>query len=125
MARSSKNGQAGYEKGVPGSHWGVFEEIYGGEGGTFLVLVSHKTLAEVDKGFASDKDFAAAMGEDGMKKLDELFAASVASTTQQLFAFSPEMSYPSDEFIKSDPDYWKPKAMSAPKAPAAEKKDKP
>lgn len=120
-----KMAKAGYEKGVPGSHWGMFEEVYGGDGGTYLLLISHKSLAEVDKAFAADKDFAAAMGEDGMKKLDELFAASVESTSQQLFAFSPEMSYPQDEWIKADPDYWKSKAMAAPKAPAADKKDKP
>src|SRR5580704_2736729 len=125
-----KMAKAGYEKGVPGSHWGMFEEVYGGDGGTYLLLISHKSLAEVDKAFAADKDFAAAVGEDGMKKLDELFAASVESTSQQLFAFSPEMSYPQDEWIKADPDYWKPKAMGAAKAPAAEKpaaekKDKP
>jgi hypothetical protein len=120
-----KMAKAGYEKGVPGSHWGMFEEVYGGDGGTYLLLTSHKSLAEVDKAFAADKDFAAAVGEDGMKKLDELFAASVESTSQQLFAFSPEMSYPQDEWIKADPDYWKPKAMGAAKAPAAEKKDKP
>jgi hypothetical protein len=123
-----KMAKAGYEKGVPQSHWGTFEQVYGGEGGSYLVLISHKTLAEVDKGFATDKDFATAMGEEGMKKLDELFAACVESTSQQLFAFSPEMSYPSDEFIKADPDYWKPKAMAAkmPAAekPAADKKDK-
>jgi hypothetical protein len=125
-----KMAKAGYEKGVPGSHWGMFEEVYGGEGGTFLLLISHKSLAEVDKAFAADKDFATAMGEEGMKKLDELFAACVQSTSQQLFAFSPEMSYPQDEWIKADPDYWKPKAMGAAKMPAAEKpsaekKDKP
>jgi hypothetical protein len=125
-----KMAKAGYEKGVPGSHWGMFEEVYGGDGGTYLLLISHKSLAEVDKAFAADKDFAAAVGEDGMKKLDELFAASVESTSQQLFAFSPEMSYPQDEWIKADLDYWKPKAMGAAKAPAAEKpaaekKDKP
>jgi hypothetical protein len=120
-----KMAKAGYEKGVPGSHWGMFEEVYGGDGGTYLLLISHKSLTEVDKAFAADKDFAAAVGEDGMKKLDELFAASVESTSQQLFAFSPEMSYPQDEWIKADPDYWKPKAMAAPKVPTAEKKDKP
>jgi hypothetical protein len=124
-----KMAKAGYEKGIPESHWGMFEQVYGGEGSSYLLLISHKTLAEVDKGFAADKDFAAAMGEEGMKKLDELFAASVESTSQQLFAFSPEMSYPQEEWIKADPDYWKPKSMAAkmPAAekPAAEKKDKP
>lgn len=117
----------GYEKAVPGAHWGMFEEVYGGDGGTFLMLIAHKSLSEIDQGFAEDKQFEAALGEDGMKKLDELYAASVASDQEQLFAFNPHMSYVKDEWIKADPGFWKPKAAatSATKAPAEEKKAKP
>ena len=101
--------KAAYEKGVPGSHWGVFNQVYGGEGGSYLVLTSRKTLAEVDHGFqVEDKQFEAAIGADGMKKLDELIAASVESSLHQLFAFNPHMSYVADEWIKADLDFWKP-----------------
>jgi len=119
--------KAGYEKAVPGAHWGMYEEIYGGDGGTYLVLTSHKSLAEIDQAFADYKQFEAALGEDGMKKLDELSGASVESSQQQLFAFNPHMSYVKDEWIKADPGFWKPKAAakSAAKAPAEEKKAKP
>jgi hypothetical protein len=120
-----KMAKAGYEKGLPDSHWGMFEEVYGGDGGTYLLLSSHKSLSEIDKAFASDKNFAAALGEEGMKKLDEMFAASVESTSEQLFAFSPEMSYPQDDWVKADPGYWKPKGMTPAKTPAADKKEKP
>lgn len=117
-----KMAKAGYEKGVPGSHWGMFEEVYGGDGGTYLLLVSHKSLTEIDRGFAENKQFEAAMGEDGMKKLNELFAACVESTQQQLFSFNPRMSYVQDEWIKADPDFWKPKPISAPTAKASPEK---
>jgi len=101
--------KAAYEKGVPGSHWGVFNQVYGGEGGSYLVLTSRKTLAEVDHGFqVEDKQFEAAIGADGLKKLDELIAASVESSQHQLFSFNPHMSYVADEWIKADPDFWKP-----------------
>jgi hypothetical protein len=101
--------KAAYEKGVPGAHWGVFNQVYGGEGGSYLVLTSRKTLAEVDHAFqVEDKQFEAAIGADGMKKLDELIAASVESSLHQLFAFNPHMSYVADEWIKADPDFWKP-----------------
>jgi hypothetical protein len=94
---------------VPGSHWGVFNQVYGGEGGSYLVLTSRKTLAEVDHGFqVEDKQFEAAIGADGMKKLDELIAASVESSLHQLFAFNPHMSYVLDDWIKADPEFWKP-----------------
>lgn len=122
-----KIAKAGYEKAVPGAHWGMYEGIYGGDGGTYLLLSAHKSLAEIDQAFAEDKQFEAALGEDGMKKLDELYAASVESSQQQLFAFNPHMSYVKDEWIKADPEFWKPKAAatSTTKAPAEEKKAKP
>jgi hypothetical protein len=115
--------KSGYEKGVPDSHWGMFAELYGGDGGTYLVLISHKSLAEVDKGLMDDKQFVAAMGEDGMKKLGELVASCVESSQHQLFAINPHMSYVSDEWIKSSPDFWNVKPTA--KAAAAPKKDKP
>jgi hypothetical protein len=120
-----KMARAGYEKGLPDAHWGMFEQVYGGEGGTFLLLTGHKTLAEVDKGFADGKKFEEAMGEEGMKKLNEMYGHCVSGTQQQLFAFNANMSYVKDEWIKADPDFWKPKTGKAPAAKAtAEKKEK-
>ncbi len=118
--------KAAYEKAVPEAHWGMFREMFGGDGGTYLLLSGHKTLAEIDKGFAQDKAFEAAMGAGGMKKLDELYADCAESSQQQLFAFNPHMSYVQDSWIKADPDFWKPK-VAAPKvkAPAEEKKERP
>jgi hypothetical protein len=115
--------KAAYEKGVPESHWGMFEEMYGGDGGIYIVLTSHKSLAEIDKGLLDDKQFVSTMGEDGMKKLSELVGACVESSQHQLFAINPHMSYVSDEWIKTSPDFWnvKPAAKTAP----APKKDKP
>jgi hypothetical protein len=116
--------KAAYEKGVPSSHWGMFEQRYGGDGGTYLVLTSRRTLAEVDRGFAESKQFQAALGEDGMKKLNEIYGASVESSQHQLFAFNPSMSYVADEWIKADPDFWKPKAVKAPAAKPAKEATK-
>lgn len=115
--------KAAYEKGVPESHWGMFEQAYGGDGGTYLVMTSHKSLAEVDKGILDDKQFVATMGEDGMKKLSELVASCVENSQHQLFAINPHMSYVSEEWIKSSPDFWNVKPAT--KAAAAPKKDKP
>jgi hypothetical protein len=104
----------GYEKAVPDAHWGVFAQHYGGEGGTYLILTARKSLSEVDRSFLDSKQFRAAMGEDGMKKLDELVAVTIESSLHNLFAFNPRMSYVADEWIKSDPDFWKPKAAVTP-----------
>jgi hypothetical protein len=115
--------KAAYEKAVPESHWGTYEQIYGGDDGTFLILTGRKSLSELDRVEAESKKFSAAMGEDGMKKLEELLAAAVASSQSQLFAINPKMSYVADEWIKADPDFWKPKPAMAP-APKPAMEDK-
>jgi hypothetical protein len=119
--------KAGYEKSVHDAHWGAYELLYGGDGDSYIVLTSRASLAEVDRGFENDKQFVAAMGEDGMKKLQEEISTAVDSVQHQLFAFSPSMSYPDDSWIKADPDFWKQKTAktAAPKPAADDKKDKP
>ena len=113
--------RAAYEKAVPTGHWAVYEAAYGAPNGTYIYLTARKTASELDRGPQEDKAVQAALGEEGMKKVDELFAASVESSETQLFAFSAAMSYPPDEWVKADPDFWKPKPAAAP-APKAEKK---
>jgi len=68
-----------------------------------------------------DKDFEAAMGEEGMKKLSELSAAAIESSQTNLFAINPRMSYPADEWVKADPEFWKPKAAASASKKADEK----
>lgn len=120
-----KMAKAGYQKGIPDAHWGMFTEVYGGNGGTYLLITGHKTLAEIDKGFADDKKFMEAMGEEGMKKFSQMIGSSLESTSSQLFAVDPKMSYVKEEWIKADPGFWAPKAAPAAKAAAGEKKEKP
>jgi len=113
---------AAYAK-IPGVHWATFEAVYGAPGGTFLVFTPMKSLADTDEEMAQNKQFEAAMGEGGMKKLRELSAASIESSETNLFQFAPRMSYVSDDWIKADPGFWKPKAAGAP-AGAAKKPEK-
>jgi hypothetical protein len=113
---------AAYEK-IPDTHWATYEVAYGLQGNSYLVFNPMKSAAEIDKSFTQGKDFAAAMGEDGMKKLAELLAAAIESSQQNLFAFNPKMSYPADEWIKADPEFWAPKAAAA--HAAGKKADKP
>lgn len=109
---------AAYEK-IPDAHWATFEVAYGQQPNTTYVIFSAlKAASEIDHEFAQDKDFVAAMGEDGMKKLAELEASAIESRQSNLFAFNPKMSYPPDAWVKADPDFWKPKkAAAAAKAP--------
>jgi len=105
---------AAYEK-IADVHWATYQAIYGQEGGTYVVFTPMKSAAEIDQSFDHSKKFMAAMGDD-MKKFSELEAATIEFSQHNWFVISPKMSYVSDEWIKADPDFWKPKA-SAPAAP--------
>ncbi len=109
-----------YDK-IPDVHWATYEAVYGQEGSTFVIFIPLKSAAEIDKGFEEDKQFAANLGEDGLKRLSELEAASVEFSQRNLFQFSPKMSYPPDEWVKADPDFWRAKAEATTKAPAKTK----
>jgi len=114
---------AAYDK-IPNAHWATYQGVYGSSGNNYLVITPLKAASEIDEAFAQGKQFEAAMGEDGMKKLAELSAATIESSESNLFAFNPRNSYPSEKWIKADPDFWKPKKASAP-ASAAKKPAEP
>jgi hypothetical protein len=104
--------QSGFEK-ISDVHWAMYQSVYGQEDGTYIVFNQMKSAAEIDRGFGDFEKFSAAMGEDGMKKLAELTAATVDSSETNLFIFNPRMSYVSEDWIKADPDFWKPKPAAA------------
>jgi hypothetical protein len=108
---------AAYEK-VPDAHWATYEVVYGQQpNSTYVVFTAIKSAVDIDKEFAQDKDFVAAMGEDGMKKLAELETQALESRQSNLFSFNPRMSYPPERWVKADPDFWKPKPAAIKKAP--------
>lgn len=104
---------AAYKK-IPDAHWATYSAVYGFPDGTYIIFNPMKSAAEIDKNFAAGKDFEAVMGEEGMKKLAALSAAAIESSQTNLFAFNPRMSYPADEWVKADPEFWTPKAAAAP-----------
>ena len=107
------------EKGGTAAHWGAYELAYGGEGGTVIALTHRESLSEIDKDFAESKKFAEAIGgEEGMQKLDEVCGQGADSSHTELFSINPKQSYAEDTWIKSDPDFWKPKSK-APDAAAS------
>jgi hypothetical protein len=118
-----------YQKGcenLPEFHWAMYQAVYGAEDGTYILFNPMKSAAEIDHGFSQMKAFSDALGEDGMKKLSDLTAAAIDSSTTNLFLFNPRMSYASEDWIKADPDFWKPKMSTADtKKPAAKAAEKP
>ena len=108
FADLSKMYIAACDKAGSSAHWAMFHMTYGGPAGTYLLLSSDKSMAEIDSSDAEDKKIQAAMGEEGRKKFIELEQAAVSSINVQLFAINPRQSYVSDEWVKADPDFWKP-----------------
>jgi hypothetical protein len=104
--------KASYEK-IPDVSFATFFAVYGQEGTTYVVFSPMKSASEIDKGFDQDKQFMSNMGEEGMKKFSDLLAAAIETSQHNLFSFTPSMSYVSDEWIKADPEFWKPKAKAA------------
>ncbi len=78
-------------KNVPEFHWTAFQMAYGhSEAPTFLVFTSLKSGADADAEFGAGKHFAEVVGVEGMKKMDELEAASVKTEMTNLFAVRAE-----------------------------------
>ena len=102
-----------------------FEVRYGAPDGTVLIFTPRKSLADLDTAIGAGKAFQDALGESGQKKWAQLEEATIQSSSAELLHFSPEMSYPPDEWIKSDPAFWKPKPMAAAKTTAGETKKAP
>jgi hypothetical protein len=96
-----------------------FEARYGAPDGTVIIFTPRKSLAALDAAMGTGKSFQEALGEGGQKKWAQLLEAAIAADNTTLVQFSPEMSYPPDEWVKSDPGFWKPKAAMAAKASAA------
>jgi cellobiose-specific phosphotransferase system component IIB len=95
-------------KGVPGMHWGTYEETYGSPGNAFLVIVTHKSAAELDAEEDNDKKFAEALGQERLKKLALLEASCVESKQADVFFIDPQMRYPTKQMRKADPEFWNP-----------------
>jgi len=107
-----------HRKAGTSAHWAMLNLVFGGDGGTYLILSADDSMADIDHGFAEGKAFHDAMGDEGWKKFEALYADTVDDSHSELFAINPKQSYMDDAVIKADPDFWKPKAAAA-RAPAA------
>lgn len=114
------------EKGHTSAHWALYEVAYGTEDGTYIAFSSDVSMADIDTGFAENKQFVQGLGgEEGVAKFRALFADAVSSSHSELYSINPRQSYAPPEWIKADPDFWKPKPAMAPEAKPMAKDGKP
>ncbi len=97
-----------HEKAGTSAHWGCYEVAFGAPDGTFIALTGDPSMSAIDLGYSEDKKFREAIGgQEGMQKLDELFGEAVDSSHSELFTVNPKQSYVSEDWMKSDPAFWK------------------
>jgi quinol monooxygenase YgiN len=102
-------------------NYSVYQVTSGMPAGTFIVLTYYKSMADIDAAqVMHGKDYDDAVGESGMKKLNDNQSTAILGTDTMLMAVDPKMSYPAKEWIDADPAFWAPKP-AAPAKPAAPK----
>lgn len=121
--RVAKNVIGAWDKADPSYHAAVYEMDFGHhDGPTYLVIIPMKSMARLDAMHGEHDAFMKALGEDASKRDGEAARSAWVSSESNLFVFSPRMSYVPESWVKTDPTFWKPKPMMAPKK--AEKEDK-
>jgi len=118
------------DKAGSSDHWGAYRMEYGDQLGSYIVLTADKSMADIDQSFAEEPKFTAVLTDEDKKKMRELRAAAIDADRYELYSVNPAQSYVSEDWIKADPEFWKPKPAAAAAKPAgngatAEKKAKP
>jgi hypothetical protein len=85
--------------------WSSYEGMMGVTD-AYLILVPMKSLKDEDAGLAHQKDFDAALGDEGKKRMSKLSEESVASVEDNLFMVNPDWSFVEKSWIAADPQYW-------------------
>lgn len=87
------------------SHFAVYEAMGGAPEGTFLVLSSMASMAEMDAQVAASGEFPKAMG-DKLDDFEGLVARSFESMATTIYAISPQMSNAPAEFHTTEAAFW-------------------
>jgi hypothetical protein len=84
----------------------AYEVIAGAMAGTYVFVAPFPTLKILDEGFAKTPAYAEGVQEAGKKAASE----TQISLERLLLRVEPGLSYVSDEFAASDPDFWNSKS---------------
>jgi len=87
----------------------VSQVIEGTKGATFYVSSLRSSMA----GFDHNPTMRDILGDEGLKKFQQMNADAVEIAESTLYRFNPELSNPPDEIAKVATDFWHPKAMMA------------
>jgi hypothetical protein len=93
--------------------WAAYEG-QSGVTNAYLVLVPMTSLKDEDTGLAHEKDFGAALGDEGKGRMNKISEESVASVEDNIWMVIPEWSYVEKSWIEADPGYWAPEPTAKP-----------
>ena len=102
------------DKAGSSDHWGAYRVEYGEQVGSYVFLTSDNSLADIDNSFAEEPKFMAVLSESVRREARELRAEAIDADRFELYSVNPAQSYPPDEFVKADPDFWTPKPAAKP-----------
>jgi hypothetical protein len=85
----------------------VSQVIEGSKGATFYV----STLRSSMGGFDHNPTLREILGDEGLRKFQQINADAVETAESTVYRFNPELSNPPDEVAKVALDFWRPKAL--------------
>jgi hypothetical protein len=85
----------------------VSQVIEGSKGATFYVSTLRSSMA----GFDHNPTLREILGDEGLKKFQQINADAVETAESTVYRFNPELSNPPDEVAKVALDFWRPKAL--------------
>jgi hypothetical protein len=91
---------------VPNTHFAMWEEYFGDEGGAYIATSPLKSLAELDEHHVAAEKAWAAADSDKKKKMGDLEASAFVSVHTNLYSMDPKMSYAPDRWKTASPDFW-------------------
>ena len=100
---------AAFDKAGSSDHWGAYRIEYGESLGTYVFLTVSNSETEIDQRFSEDSKIGKALSDDDKKKIRDLRAASIETERVELYSVNPAQSYATDDYVKADPNFWKPK----------------
>lgn len=86
-----------------------YEVISGEPSGTYIFLSPVASLRSFDEGVADTPVYAEGLASARSKARAKVAPDSELSREHLLFRVEPRLSYVSDDFAASDPDFWRPK----------------
>jgi hypothetical protein len=87
----------------------ISQVVEGTKGATFYVAALRTSVG----GFDKNPTLRDILGEEGVKKFQQMNAEAVEQAESTLFRFAPELSNPPEEIATASADFWHPKSTMA------------